>query len=357
MSDTKPVPLIRWDFGTAYDFFISLEVLHDPVKYGLRASWAAGVRSRLSTDERKTLELAHHLLHMPVSWIYSLPEPKDADNALWALRQISPEQRLQSLAFQHEMEEPIEQVLMGIAGRGRWEEKDLEALRAAYYECKGETPKTPLLIRVMDTWTNAGPFGEHYLSALQSYQQAFFLEEEKRIAPLLRQELAAAQALSERLPLPDLLEQLSQGVHLESLQDLDSLVLVPSFWISPFITLDQLGSRRGLMVFGARPARVSLVPGESVPDILLRGLKAIADPTRLRVLHLLAEEPLTPAQIARRLRLRAPTVTHHLSALRLAGLVHLTLDSHEERRYAARLEAIEAIFTSLKDYLKDVRAE
>ena len=39
-------PQLTWDIGTAYDFFMSLEVLHHPDDYGLRASWAAGVRSR-----------------------------------------------------------------------------------------------------------------------------------------------------------------------------------------------------------------------------------------------------------------------------------------------------------------------
>ena len=32
---------ITWDLGTAYDFFISLEVLHEPSKYGIRGVWAA----------------------------------------------------------------------------------------------------------------------------------------------------------------------------------------------------------------------------------------------------------------------------------------------------------------------------
>ncbi|NJN55024.1 MAG: ArsR family transcriptional regulator, partial [Anaerolineae bacterium] len=44
-----------------------------------------------------------------------------------------------------------------------------------------------------------------------------------------------------------------------------------------------------------------------------------------RILKYLSEEPLTPAELARRLRLRPPTVIHHLDALRLARLVHVTL--------------------------------
>ena len=47
---------IHWDIGTAYDLFISLRVLQEPEQYGVRASWAAGVRSRMSVEHRNVLE-------------------------------------------------------------------------------------------------------------------------------------------------------------------------------------------------------------------------------------------------------------------------------------------------------------
>lgn len=41
---------LYWDFGTAYDLFLSLHVLHEPDIFGLKASWAAGVRSRIPSE-------------------------------------------------------------------------------------------------------------------------------------------------------------------------------------------------------------------------------------------------------------------------------------------------------------------
>jgi DNA-binding transcriptional ArsR family regulator len=105
------------------------------------------------------------------------------------------------------------------------------------------------------------------------------------------------------------------------------------------------------MLFGARPADISLVPGETVPDAMLRSLKALADPTRLKILRYLGESSYTPTQLARLLRLRAPTVIHHLNDLRLAGLVHLTLEGGGEKRYEARLETVISTFTTLKSFL------
>jgi DNA-binding transcriptional ArsR family regulator len=106
-----------------------------------------------------------------------------------------------------------------------------------------------------------------------------------------------------------------------------------------------------LVLFGARPADTALVPGEQIPEAMLQALKALADPTRLRILRYLAQESLTPSQLSRRLRLRAPTVIHHLNALRLAGLVHLTVADEAERRYTVRLEALEATYDALETFL------
>ena len=91
-----------------------------------------------------------------------------------------------------------------------------------------------------------------------------------------------------------------------------------------------------------------------MPDALLRTLKALSDPTRLRILRYATEEPITAAELSRRLRLRIPTVTHHLRILRLATLVQLTvkrIDGIDRDTYSLRFEAVEALYEALKDYL------
>jgi ArsR family transcriptional regulator len=58
-------------------------------------------------------------------------------------------------------------------------------------------------------------------------------------------------------------------------------------------------------------------------DMLAERLKALADPTRLRMLDLLARqrEPLCVCEITARFPLRQPTISHHIRLLREAGLV------------------------------------
>jgi DNA-binding transcriptional ArsR family regulator len=350
-------PEIEWGWGTAYDLFMSLVVLHKPSEFGVRGAWAAGVRARLSAEDRETLERSHLLRAAPLHWIYTLPEPKDAASALWALSQVPASERVRLLADAPDSCVDTIELLRAVAAQRAWTESDLEAMQVAHQASSkhGESRKAPSvekLTAMLDLWAGAEEYGEQYLEALRSYQDVFFAEEETRIRPALQAALQRAQELAKRLSLLDLLEELTQGVRLDAPPEGDILMLVPSYWCTPLVLMGMASKDRLLWLFGARPSDASLVPGEVVPETLLRTLKALSDPTRLRILRDLSQESLTPAMIARRLRLRAPTVTHHLKILRLAGLVQLTLGDKElSRSYAARQEAVSAACDSLKGFL------
>jgi len=239
--------------------------------------------------------------------------------------------------------------------RGEVLEDDLPVLKTAF--AGGRTPSETYL-RALVTWA-AQPrgFGERYLEALQGYYRVFFQEEEQRIRPALAEAVQGAQSLAAELTLPDLLEALSQGVHFPWTEQAEEVVLAPSFWLAPLVVWDRLDERRWMLVFGSRPASTSLVPGEVVPDAVVRGLAALSSPTRLRILRHLLACPATPSDLARRLRLRAPTVIHHLNALRLAGLVHLEITPQGERRYAARAEQLRVVWEQLDAFLQGERPE
>jgi DNA-binding transcriptional ArsR family regulator len=347
---------ILWDSGTAYDLFISLEVLHEPSNFGVRGAWAAGVRARIPSDEREMLEQGRMLVHIPFHWLYSLPAPKDGTTALWALAQIPPAERLPTLAFHpHHDSDEVAEMLKEVAERGNWDEQDVETLRAAYTckEGKKSPPATKKLEMILNWWSRPAEFGERYLEALRIYHEVFFIEEEKRIEPVLKAALEQAQEMAKRMSLADLVEELSQGVRFDELPEPTRVVLAPSYWSTPLIFYGDACPDLKIFAFGARPADVSLVPGEDVPDALLRVLKALSDATRLRIMYYLTNESLTPAELARRLRLRAPTVTHHLKKLRLAGLVQVTVgEGKETKHYAARTGAVSAACDLLKTFLE-----
>lgn len=58
---------------------------------------------------------------------------------------------------------------------------------------------------------------------------------------------------------------------------------------------------------------------------LLTTLKVLADESRLTLLRLLNEREYTVGELAEKLELTEPTISHHLSKLRSAGLVHLRM--------------------------------
>lgn len=339
-----------WEMGTAYDLFASLHVLHNPTHFGLRPKWAAGVRSRFPADVRETLEQADDVVLFPLKWVHSLPDPKDANTALWVLGQMPPAERLPALGLRYQMSDQVYESLMRISTDGYWTEDDADIMQDFFRQRKVPYRKKRIQ-GILDLWSSPADFGERYLHALQSYYQLFFKDDVQQIRPYLHDALHQGMAMAETKPVDELMETLSQGVRFEVEQDLEELVLAPSYWLTPLIVFERLTENGGILVFGARPADKSLVPGEQVPDAMLKALKTLADPTRLRILRYLTKESLTQAEIARRLRLRPPTITHHLNALRLAGLVFLEIDDDNDRRYEARLETVKNVFESLEGFL------
>jgi DNA-binding transcriptional ArsR family regulator len=347
---------ISWDISTAYDLFISLEVLHDPNRYGLRGAWAAGVRSRLPADEREILQTFVTHFPWPLSWVHKLAPPKDCATALLTLEKAGPQERFASLAMTAYYPGSWEPLLREVSSRGAWTPAELQRLLDIVAEqhpeeAQGHVKEVRKLAEgALTGWSMAASLSEGLLPALRSYYDVFFCEEEARIRPALEAGLARAQETAAGLPLDSLIEELSQGVRLEKDHDKNKLVLAPSFWATPFLVFAPLDDETELRIFGVRPPGASLVPGEMVPDALFQALKALADPTRLRILYYLSQTPQTPAELARRLRLRPPTVIHHLDALRLARLVYVTLGP-DGRRFAARREAIEQTGAMLEAFL------
>ena len=201
-------------------------------------------------------------------------------------------------------------------------------------------------------WSNREEFGGNLIEALEAYVETFFAEEELRIRPVLEQELSHAKMRAGSRPLPAMLEEITAGVRYGDLDHISTITLAPTFWGSPFMFLEHLHEFELLALFGARPGTMSIIPGDIVPDALLRGMKALADSTRLRILRYLAQEPQTAAELSRVLRLRPPTVNHHLNQLRLAGMVQIFLSPSGERKFSARYEGFDDTQILLNNFVR-----
>lgn len=340
---------IIWQSGTAFDLFVSLTVLHQPTTFGLRPSWAAGVRQRLPVARREFLERVFSFSSVPLPWLSSLPEPMDAGTALQQIPQIEPKKRLVELTLSAETSIDIKNRLEVISQTKRWLPQDLTFLKENFR--RGEQPLShDGVINMMEAWREAGSSGEQLLITLQEYYQDFFEEEEARIRPAIITAMQIARELSERLGLIELIEELSHGVRFAPSEIISTITLVPSYWCSPLIFFNWLKPGELILLFGARPVLESLEPGEGPPQHLIGSLKALADPTRLRILRLISERPLSSSELALLLRLRLPTVIHHLRLLRLEGLVRVTV-GESDKKYTCHQETLEKVNESLTRFI------
>ena len=347
---------VTLDMGTAYDFFTSLYVLFEPKRFGVRGSWASGMLARLNAESRDTLSRAMHLVGSPVHLVPALPEPRSAETLLWHLGQRDPIERLQDLASPWYLREcGCTSVLADVAKRGEWTAEDRQRLGEALREGAPEKAiREEALTETLDAWADAEALSEAYLAALRNYYDVFFQEEEKRILPAIE---AAGKRIAERaqaLDLSDLIEEISVGLRFEGLPSAVEYILAPSFWVTPLLMQMRIDADRMLFVFGARSASDSVVPGETIPDGLIRGLKGLSDPTRLKILRLVARKPMGAAELARSLRLRTPTVLHHIHGLRLSGLVQIRMpDAGAKQRslFALRPQGVQTVMAMLDAFL------
>ena len=337
---------LNWEIGTAYDFFISLVVLHEPEDYGVRPSWALSVRTKLPPEHRKVLEMVNTVITNPLYFIHNLPKPKDALTAITALEKLPPSKVFDTIFFSGRTPEAFKEALRSTAKSGKWTHEQREIITDHYVENSREV-NLGFLEALHKLWEDREKFGAAYVKALRSYYEVYFKEEEIRILPTLKQSLSHAQMRAGSLPLSAMLEELSAGVRYIHVENLSKIYLAPSFWGTPYLFYDYPSEDEVILVFGARPDEMALIPGDAVPDYLLSGLSALADATRLRILRTLAQTPQTAAQLSRSLRLRPPTVTRHLTELRVAGLVQINFNPEGERQYATRFEG----FDSLQDLL------
>lgn len=121
-----------------------------------------------------------------------------------------------------------------------------------------------------------------------------------------------------------------------------ALVFVPCLFFGSSLYLDF----PDLVLIG-----VGVGPGDAEArartESVARRLKAVADPTRLAILHSLASAPSSVGELAAVFRLAQPTVSMHVKVLRQAGLVH-SERAGGRLRLSADPGAVEALLGDLR---------
>ena len=340
-------PSVTWDIGTAYDLFASLFVLHNAEAIGLRRAWAAGVRNRLVPEHREFLQKIVPVVGVPVEWIRSLDGRRSVESVLAGLDTLPPEAVLESMVDTRLVESDVVQ---RVRNRGEYRQNDVDSLLADRSIGMAVPDDPQQATNILELFARNASSGDLLKDALDEYVTRFFKEEEMRIEPFLHDSLATAQKKANTADLVELVEDLSGGLRLEDLANVPRVMLIPSFWAGPLVLFETLPDDTHVILFSARPRHVSLIPGDPVPDSLVRALQAVSDQTRLRITRILAAQPRSQIESARELRLRPPTITHHLKILRMANLVRLTESTGGEKRYDIRETRLRELLGDLMSF-------
>jgi len=244
--------------------------------------------------------------------------------------------------------------------------------------------KSDAVIAITSLLSDPGSFRDELALVLQRFWQTGFNRDWAVLEPLLRAEAFHLRDLHENASLAELTRELNLPLAvIEDAQELrpkagsaisfdsvDRCYVVPSafntrrWWakyetraqrFSLYFPIAREAASPNRIVEEDRPAREPVrrsqhaVNAESV-------FRALGDTTRYAIASVLARTPTTSAELARSLKVSKPTITHHVQALRAAGLIEeesgggsTRLSLNRETVAALSSAAVEHFFASTGD--------
>jgi ArsR family transcriptional regulator len=130
---------------------------------------------------------------------------------------------------------------------------------------------------------------------------------------------------------------------IDGLGEAGEIVLVPAFFTAKGLVADLPGT----LIIGSTAKPMAAAARARTED-LARRLKAIADPTRLAMLHALAHHNMSITDITNHFGLAQPTVSNHVKQLRDAGVV-TSGTVGRRRQLTVRREVVSEIIGALDE--------
>jgi DNA-binding transcriptional ArsR family regulator len=186
------------------------------------------------------------------------------------------------------------------------------------------------------------------LQLLYRWNEAYF----KALDPLILSGLAAdaeqKKALAATVSAYEVIEAATGGIVLEPAPSRHLVVLVPQYHYRPWNINSNLHGVK-LIFYPADP--MPIAPGEP-PTALLRLTRALADESRLRILHYLAAGGRhTFTDLLRHTGLARSTVHQHMVLLRASGLVRVHEAPDGSNSYSLRTDALDSLGDRLRSFL------
>ncbi|MDQ2652960.1 MAG: metalloregulator ArsR/SmtB family transcription factor [Chloroflexota bacterium] len=343
----------------------SMSLLHRAVPGSTLDPWLIHAREQLPHDLRENLDLLHgfsgRMLLYPEEPVMRFgpldPANREAgfDDLMAFMVALPAEDYLEMVA------NALRRVHLGFDRR--WEPpQDAEGWARALKPALTRAP----LERVMELVTNPEVLKQRTLDLYQGIWDRVVREARDEALPMLQQAADRGAALEDRgfgdaysaltgQRLPDVLSQppssftrvaFCPSAHLGAF--VSYIAYEPDlvvFFSAPGL-LERAGARHANVVSrgqGARSANGHIPPAE-----LLEATRALADPTRLRIVDLLLEGELYAQEIVARLGVAQSAASRHLSQLERAGIVTVAA-RRGSKYYAVSADRLEALASALTE--------
>jgi DNA-binding transcriptional ArsR family regulator len=145
----------------------------------------------------------------------------------------------------------------------------------------------------------------------------------------------------------------TNGYELSDDAKLRHVVLLPSYWMRPWLVVGRLGLDTEVISTVVADEFLAL-PAETPPPALLKLFKALSDESRLKLLRRMSSGPISLTEATEALDVAKATAHHHLSILRQSGMVAMR-GSGRSTRYALREDPASAAHDALSTYVPSRR--
>ena len=334
--------VIEWDVRPVYDFLFSLAAeagATDDLPADDRA-WLKDARAALPEAAQAELgklcenDIAIHL----GAFVVERRELRTADGVVAAIEAAGPAPVLRSIFSEAILAEPANGPLIERA-------------------IAGDTGALPILEQTLPEWKRTerlalllDPAAAHreIVELLRAWADQF-RPLESRISSIIARDFDLRAADRGAYHGPDLIERTTGGVRWLAEPGVHRVILAPSYFARPYNYL-LAGADWRFFGYPVADDAVDIVDPLAPPAAVVRLHRALGDQTRLRILKLLASKDLYLTEIAQLLELSKPTIKHHLSQLRVAGLVTV-VESGQVMYYTLRRDRLDAASVEIKQFL------
>jgi len=270
---------------------------------------------------------------------HSLPEPRTAESLVAYLEMMDPVSMRRELLGTACITESKGFELAAIEGAAAGETESVDSL---FEQLDAESGLRSIL-QLSPTDTR-----EKLVRIVQQFTDEVFpkLEIDQSVR---ERDAGDKRAMARTLAADRLVETATNGITFTPRPDVGGVVLIPSIVARPWVFITDYAALR-IFVYPVADEHLAEDP-DAPPGYLIELYKALGDESRLRILGMLSDGPMSLADITERLDLAKSTAHHHLRVLRTAGLVRVSID--ETRAYSLRSGAMSEAGQLLERYLAE----